>query len=80
MEARIQKWGNSDGIRIPSSILKSLNIKTNDILNIEQEDDKIIISIPKKKKISLADKFKEYKGKNLAKEFSWDESIGKEIW
>ena len=44
MEARIQKWGNSDGIRIPSSILKSLNIKTNDILNIEKQDDKIIIS------------------------------------
>ena len=80
MEARLQKWGNSDGIRIPSSILKSLNIKTNDILNIEQVDDKIIISIPKKKKISLADKFKDYKGKNLAKDFSWDESVGKEIW
>ena len=31
MEAKIQKWGNSVGIRIPSSILKSLNIKTNDI-------------------------------------------------
>ena len=36
MEARIQKCGNSDGIRITSSILKSLNIKTNDILNIEK--------------------------------------------
>ncbi len=80
MEVRIQKWGNSDGIRIPSSILKTLNIKTNDILNIEQEDDKIIISVPRKKKISLEDKFKEYHGKNLAKEFSWDENVGKEIW
>ncbi|MGN0992438.1 MAG: AbrB/MazE/SpoVT family DNA-binding domain-containing protein [Bacilli bacterium] len=80
MEARIQKWGNSSGIRIPSSILKSLNIKTNDILNIEQEDDRIIISIPKKKKISLEDRFKEYYGKNLVKEFSWDENVGREIW
>lgn len=80
MEARLQKWGNSDGIRIPSSILKALNIKTNDILNIEQEDDKIIISIPKKKKVSLADKFKEYNGENLTKDFSWDESVGREIW
>ena len=80
VEARIQKWGNSSGIRIPSSILKSLNIKTNDILNIEQEDDKIIISIPKKKKISLEDRFKEYRGKNLAKEFSWGEDVGREIW
>ncbi len=80
MEARIQKWGNSDGIRIPSSILKSLNIKTNDILNIEKVDDKIIISIPKKKKISLEERFKEYHGKNLAKEFSWDDNFGREIW
>ena len=80
MEIRMQKWGNSDGIRIPSSILKSLNIKTNDILNIEAVNKKIIISIPEKKKISLEKKFKEYKGKNLAKDFSWDESVGKEIW
>lgn len=80
MEARVQKWGNSAGIRIPSSILKSLNIKTNDILNIIQEDDKIIISIPKKKKISLSDRFKEYNGKNLAKDFSWDENTGRELW
>lgn len=80
MEIRIQKWGNSDGIRIPSSILKSLNIKTNDILNIEKEDDKIIISVPKKKKISLENRFKKYHGKNLAKDFSWDESVGREIW
>lgn len=80
MEIRIQRWGNSDGIRIPSSILKSLNIKTNDILNIEQQEDKIIITIPKRKKISLKEKFENYSGKNLAKEFSWDESVGKEIW
>ena len=80
MEVRIQKWGNSSGIRIPSSMLKNLNIKTNDILNINQDDDKIIISIPKKKKISLEDRFKEYHGKNLAKEFSWDDNIGREIW
>lgn len=80
MEARLQKWGNSDGIRIPKNILKSLNIKTNDILKIEQQDDKIIISVPKKNKISLADRFKNYNGNNLAKDFSWDESVGKEIW
>ncbi len=80
MEVRIQKWGNSDGIRIPSSILKSLNIKTNDILDIEQKDNKIVISIPKKKKISLEERFKNYHGDNLSKEFSWDERVGKEIW
>lgn len=80
MEAKIQKWGNSVGIRIPSSILKSLNIKTNDILNIEQEEDKIVIRIPKKKKISLEERFNNYHGENLSKDFSWDDPMGEEIW
>lgn len=80
MEIKIQKWGNSDGIRIPKSILKSLNIKTNDILNIEQIENKIVITIPKRKKKSLKEEFMKYNGKNLAKDFVWDESVGKEIW
>ena len=80
MEARLQKWGNSDGIRIPSSILKALNLKTNDAINLEQIEDKIVISKQVKSKISLAEKFKEYHGENLVKEFSWDDARGKEIW
>lgn len=80
MEARLQKWGNSDGIRIPSSILKELNLKTNDTINLEQVEDKIVISKQVKSKISLAEKFKEYHGDNLAKDFSWDDVRGKEIW
>ncbi len=80
MEAKLQKWGNSVGVRIPSSILKSLNIKTNDVVNIEQIEDKIMISISKNKKISLKDRFMDYNGKNLAKEFSWDEDLEREIW
>ena len=80
MELRLQKWGNSDAIRIPSSILKSLNLKTNDRVIIEKVDDKIVISIPKKERISLEERFKSYKGKNIAKEFVWDEPKGREIW
>ena len=80
MEARLQKWGNSDGIRIPSVILKSLNIKTNDKLNIDQIDNKIVISKPIKSKISLEERFIQYNGENLAKDFEWDEPRGKEIW
>lgn len=79
MEAKLQKWGNSDGIRIPSSLLKLLNLKTNDKVDIKYENEQIIITKPKKEKISLEERFKEYKGENLAKEFIWDEAKGKEI-
>ena len=79
MEARLQKWGNSNGIRIPSSYLKSLNLKTDDVVLLEQDEEKIIIFKPKDK-ISLKKKFEIYNGENLAKEFSWDDAKGKEIW
>ena len=80
MEIRLQKWGNSNGIRIPNSILKSFNLKTNDIVEISSDDEKIIISIPKKRKISLKERFDNYNGENLTNIFEWDESVGKEIW
>ena len=80
MEARLQKWGNSDGIRIPSSILKALNLKTNDKVELIQDEDRIIISKSKNNVISLEERFKKYKGENLAKEFSWDNPRGNEIW
>lgn len=80
MEIRLQKWGNSEGIRIPSVILKSLNIKANDKLKIEQVDNKIIITKSNKNKISLKERFDNYNGENHAKDFSWDENVGKEIW
>ena len=80
MEIRLQKWGNSEGIRIPSVILKSLNIKANDKLKIEQVDNKIIITKSNNNKISLKERFDKYNGENHAKDFSWDENVGKEIW
>ena len=80
MEIKLQKWGNSNGIRIPNVFLKTLNIKTTDKLNIEQIDDKIIITKSNNNKISLKERFNNYTGKNLAKEFEWDESVGNEIW
>ena len=80
MEAKLQKWGNSYGIRIPNTLLKALNLKTNDIVDLIQEEDKIIISKSEKNRISLADRFRQYNGENLAKEFEWDEPTGREKW
>lgn len=80
MKTRLQKWGSSLGIRIPNSIVKSLDLKINDLLELEQIEDKVVISISKNKKISLKERFNHYKGENLAKNFTWDDPQEKEIW
>ena len=38
-----------------------------------KKSEKVVIRFPKKTEISLKDRFENYKGKNLAKEFSWDD-------
>jgi antitoxin MazE len=47
MEAKIQKWGNSLGIRIPNNIIKDLSLKNGSTVDINEEADHIIIT-PKK--------------------------------
>ena len=84
MEARLQKWGNSDGIRIPSSILKSLNLKTNDVVELVQKEDTIIISKPRKKHLTLEERFDSFKNlsdndKGTVASYDWGEDLGKEI-
>ena len=49
-------------------------------LELKTEDKKIIITKSIKKTISLEERFKAYNGKNLAKDFEWDEPQGREIW
>jgi len=85
VEARLQKWGNSDGIRIPSSFLKSLNLKTNDVVELMQKEDIIIISKPKKKHLTLEERFELFdklsnNEKGTIEIYDWGEDLGKEIF
>ncbi len=83
VETRLQKWGNSDGIRIPSSFLKSLNLKTNDKVDVVQEKDKIIISKPQEKHKTLEERFAMFEKlseeeKGNIESYDWGTDLGKE--
>ena len=85
MEAKLRKWGNSDGIRIPSNILKELNIKTNDVVNIYEEDEKIIIAKPKNEPWTIEEGISEYNKlpeheKGNIEPYDWGEDVGNEKW
>lgn len=85
METKLQKWGNSEGIRIPSSILKSLDLKTNDKVNICEEDNKIIIYKSKPKHFTMAERIEEYnklqkEEKGSIESFEWGKDEGAEKW
>ena len=78
MSAKIQKWGNSTGVRIPKIIMKKVNLSINSEIEIECKNQKIII-FSKKKLVQLKDLLSQITKDNLHTE---DSSIkaGKEIW
>ena len=43
MTTKIQKWGNSQGIRLPKYLLESIDWKDNEQINIKAEKGKIIL-------------------------------------
>lgn len=47
MHARIQKWGNSLGLRIPVGLAKQLQLHSGSPVTIKIKDGQIIIQSPK---------------------------------
>jgi len=80
MIVKMQKWGNSLALRIPSSMAKQLGIQQNSFVNIEEKGEKIILEPVKKPKYNFQDLVKEIHENNLHEEQSFGEPVGKEIW
>lgn len=51
MQATIQKWGNSLGVRIPSLMAKDLALKNGSSVEILEEDNRIIIQASRKRSL-----------------------------
>ena len=78
MEVKIQKWGNSSGVRIPAKLLTELGLKENDILNIKKEENKIILEKSNRK--SIYELFENYVGDYVCEEFEPYDVEGNELW
>ena len=81
MTVTIQKWGNSQGIRIPKHYLNELCWSEDEMVDLIIEDGKIIIerSCPSQRK-NIKELFEGFKGKYEPCEFVWGEPEGGEVW
>lgn len=77
MQAVVQKWGNSLGLRIPSLWAKDNNVKNGSKVEVIAEKGKMII-LPQKK--SLEDVMHFVTDENIHSEIETFEAVGKEEW
>jgi antitoxin MazE len=83
MTTTVQRWGNSQAVRIPKTILESLFMKENDKVVITADNDSIIIRKATRKRRankSLDERFSEYKGNHICTEYDWGDPAGNEVW
>ena len=80
MTTTIQKWGNSQGIRIPKIILDTVNWAEDEQIMIVVDNGKIVIEKSKTKRKNIKELFENYKGEYEQTEIDWGEPKGEEIW
>jgi antitoxin MazE len=77
---KIQKWGNSLGIRLPSVFTKELKLKENSSVEIKLIDKKIIIEPVEIVQYDLDELLSKVSEENIHEEIIFDGPEGKKIW
>ena len=78
--SKIQKWGNSQGIRIPKKMLETLDLKVNDSISIEEGENCLKIKKVEEKLSNIEKLFLNYEDEYEKIDLDWDNEVGKEVW
>lgn len=80
MVSKVQKWGNSQGIRLPKNVLESARIAVGDSVAVESHEGQIVITKVSKQKYNLAEMVAQMPRTYKVHEESLGEPMGKEAW
>ncbi|MCA1796131.1 MAG: AbrB/MazE/SpoVT family DNA-binding domain-containing protein [Geobacteraceae bacterium] len=82
MHTKIQKWGNSQGLRLSKSVLADAQLKVGDEVDVRVKDGIMIVTAAKKirGKHSLEDLVACIPEDYQAEEVDWDDPVGREDW
>lgn len=78
MRVAVKKWGNSASIRIPSAILQAANLDFDALVDIREEDGRIVIVPIRDPKIDLNDLLDGITAENTHGEADFGDPIGSE--
>ncbi|MEK7117533.1 MAG: AbrB/MazE/SpoVT family DNA-binding domain-containing protein [Patescibacteria group bacterium] len=79
MTTKLQKWGNSLGVRIPKDIVKRAKLKDGKSISIKNIGSSIVITAYSKKEI-LDDLISKITPENRYDELYWGPPVGNEVW
>ncbi len=82
MVTRIQKWGNSQGLRLPKQVLEDAHLSLGDDVDITVQDGLIVIAPSRRVRgrQSLEELVSRIPKDYKAEEIDWGKPVGREAW
>jgi antitoxin MazE len=77
---KIQKWGNSLGLRIPKSLANEAGVEEGSAVDIFLEEDRLVIRPLRTARYRLSDMLSKVCEDNLHEEISTGDAVGREVW
>ncbi len=80
MLTRIQKWGNSLGLRIPKSYAADVEVEAGSTVDICVENGDLVIRPVRRRQYVLSELLEGVNSGNLHEEISTGDPVGREAW
>jgi antitoxin MazE len=82
MVTKIQKWGNSQGLRLAKQVLEDAHISVGDDVDVTVRDGLIVVAPARRVrgKRSLPDLVSRIPKDYKTEEIDWGQPVGKEVW
>ena len=80
MQTKIQKWGNSLGLRIPKSFAEQAGVSAGSDVDLSVEDGELIVRPRRTPKYELNQLLQAVTPRNVHREVETGESVGREAW
>lgn len=79
IRAQLVKWGNSQAVRIPKTVIEQARLQEGDELKIQVMGGRITIE-PLSPKMTIESLVAGITRKNRHPEQDWSKKVGKEVW
>ncbi len=80
LETTIQKWGNSQGLRIPQEALREAGFVVGDAVRVSVERRHLVIKKQRTSSLSLAQLIRRIPKRYKNEEVDFGKPQGKEVW
>ena len=80
MQTRIQKWGNSLGLRIPKAFAEQAGVQAGSDVDLSVKDGNLVVRPRRRRKYELKRLLQAVTAGNIHREIETGEPAGREAW